>query len=272
MTIRLGAVPEELDDSTPAALWLFFARDGTCLLKAGRLARYLIRGGAEILIDPTPGTDDGALAVFLLGTAFGVLAYQRGFLPLHASAVRIDDGAVVLAGPSGAGKSTLAAALAARGHRFLADDVAVVDAGGDQAVLLPSFPHARLWQDALTRLDLGAAAIANRPGQLKFRVPVENHSDFDPTPVPIRTVIAAAPANGRKQGTVERVEGSSAAMLVLSQIYRPRAAHALLRHAALLQAAARAAATVRVFRLHRAATELDGLAENVALIERAAAQ
>lgn len=42
----------------------------------------------------------------------------------HASALGIDGEGTVFVGPKGSGKSTLSLALAARGHNFLADDVA----------------------------------------------------------------------------------------------------------------------------------------------------
>src|SRR5262249_242980 len=80
---------------------------------AGRL---LVRAGKEIIVDSAPASDDGEVRTFLLGTAFGLLCYQRGITPLHASAIDVADGCVAFVGESGAGKSTLVAALAQRGH------------------------------------------------------------------------------------------------------------------------------------------------------------
>ena len=58
----------------------------------------------------------------LFGIPAAVCAMDAGDLSLHASAVEIGGRAVLLAGPSMHGKTTLAAALAASGHRLLAED------------------------------------------------------------------------------------------------------------------------------------------------------
>jgi hypothetical protein len=49
---------------------------------------------------------------------------------LHAAALWLDDGAVVLAGPSGAGKTTLTLALLRRGARYLTEEVVLLGADG----------------------------------------------------------------------------------------------------------------------------------------------
>ena len=67
-------------------------------------------------------------ATYLLGPVFGFTLRLRGVTCLHASAVVIDEQAVVFLGQSGAGKSTTAAAFAQLGYPVLSDDVvALVD-------------------------------------------------------------------------------------------------------------------------------------------------
>jgi hypothetical protein len=63
----------------------------------------------------------------LMDSVLGTLALLRGREALHAGAVEIAGGALAVAGPPGAGKSSLLAALVARGHRLLADDVLVLE-------------------------------------------------------------------------------------------------------------------------------------------------
>jgi hypothetical protein len=55
-----------------------------------------------------------------------VQGVQRGVLFLHAASVGMAGSGALLIGRSEAGKSTTVLALAARGHRFLGDDVAAV--------------------------------------------------------------------------------------------------------------------------------------------------
>ena len=78
VTIRLGAVPADgLPDARQLGPYLW--ADPTRLwLQVPRVARFLIRDGREIVIDPAPGIDEDSLRVFLLGSAFGALLFQRG--------------------------------------------------------------------------------------------------------------------------------------------------------------------------------------------------
>lgn len=55
-----------------------------------------------------------------------VMWMQGDFLFLHAAAVGIDGSAILISGEKGTGKSTLSMALAATGHQFFGDEIAVV--------------------------------------------------------------------------------------------------------------------------------------------------
>ena len=97
------------------------------VLVVPEVARYAIRGGSSIVVEPeTADVPETNVRLFLLGSAFGALLHQRGLLPLHANAVEIDGSAVAFMGASGSGKSTLAMWLCDQGFRILADDVCVV--------------------------------------------------------------------------------------------------------------------------------------------------
>ncbi|MDP7547098.1 MAG: hypothetical protein QGF20_07375 [Alphaproteobacteria bacterium] len=75
--------------------------------------------------------DDGyMLANSLIGALIAAYVAQGdGLVSIHAGAVRIGDGLVLLLGDNGAGKSTFATALASRGQRFFSDDRLVLDLG-----------------------------------------------------------------------------------------------------------------------------------------------
>jgi hypothetical protein len=113
---------------------------------------FLVRGGREIIIDPSPELDKRVLSLFVLGPVLAVLLHQRGCLLLHASAVAVDDEAVLFLGSAGWGKSTMAAALHARGHSLVTDDVAVLRVEESRPLLFPSFPQLKLWPEALVSL------------------------------------------------------------------------------------------------------------------------
>ena len=62
----------------------------------------------------------------LLPYTLGHLLGARGRVVLHAGALLVDDGAVLVLGATGAGKSTLVYAARAAGRRVLADDLVVL--------------------------------------------------------------------------------------------------------------------------------------------------
>lgn len=111
---------------------------------------FLVRGGREIVIDPAPGVDERILRLVVLGPGLGALLYQRGWLTLHASSVDVEGEAIAFVGEQGEGKSTMAAAMCARGHRLLADDITAVQATGtDGPCVYPGYPQLKLWPDAV---------------------------------------------------------------------------------------------------------------------------
>lgn len=125
------------------------------LLAWGQVGLALIRNGHEVVIDPAPGALEEAIRLLLTGAVLGVLLHQRGLTVLHASAVAIDHQVVAFIGDKGAGKSSTAAALYARGHTLVTDDLLPIrfDSAG-QAWVLPGFPQLKLWPDTAQVLGM----------------------------------------------------------------------------------------------------------------------
>jgi hypothetical protein len=89
-------------------------------------------GGKEIKVRAKAGVPEAELANVLVTTPLAALFLQRGLLPLHASAIETDRGAIVFLGPTTTGKSCLAAWFQQKGCTVLADDITVLskDANG----------------------------------------------------------------------------------------------------------------------------------------------
>lgn len=156
VTIRESALPLELP--SPAQSGPGWSIEGDVfLLKVPRVARFLIRGGVEILFESEPGHDPGDVTLYLLGTCFAVLLQQRGSIVLHASAVSVKGKAMLFCGQSGAGKSTMAAMLCERGYPLLNDDVCSLrsnSAGGYS--VMPDGRMLKLWAPSVEHLELEA--------------------------------------------------------------------------------------------------------------------
>jgi hypothetical protein len=116
---------------------------------------YLVLKGREITVAPFPGAGLNEVRLFLLGTAWGALCYQRGLLVLHAGAIQVDKGAVAFCGTAGMGKSTITAWMCAHGYPFVCDDLSrfdIPDCG--EPLVYPSTPRLKLWRDALMSLGI----------------------------------------------------------------------------------------------------------------------
>lgn len=169
VTIRLGELlpPERQDGGTTSCL---LAAPQEAWLSWDEVGVFRVRHGTEVVIMPAPGVKPEVLRLFLLGPAMAFLLHQRGRLILHGSAVAVDGQAVVILGASGWGKSTLAAALHARGHDILADDLAVIDPSGrPQALVLPGFPQLKLWPEAATSLHIQPETLVELHPQMEKR-------------------------------------------------------------------------------------------------------
>ena len=158
------------------------------------------------------------LTAYLYGPVLGVVLRAWGRLAMHASCVRVGEGAVLLAGPPGAGKSTTAAALAARGLTVVSDDLTALamDGDGDTPHAWPAFDHLRLWPDG-ERVVFGDAPRLERitPGWDKRRFPLEGAA-FASEPVPIRAVFALRPRRGGR--AVVRPLAPSRALVTLATL------------------------------------------------------
>jgi hypothetical protein len=135
-------------------------------------------------------------ATYLLGPVFGLVLRLRGISSLHASAVVMDGVAVALVGAAGTGKSTTAAALAARGHALLADDVLALRVVGDAIEAQPAYPQLRLWPDIVPALlGPGAELPPLTPNWDKRGLRLDDA--FHPHPLPLKALYVLC---GREAG------------------------------------------------------------------------
>lgn len=159
VVIRLGHVEKPLGDSDAERIYAVSREEFRVFWRG--VGTFAIRHGREVTIEPDEGTEQAILRLYILGPTLGILLQQRGFLVLHASAVNINGVAVGFLGEKGWGKSTTAAALNARGHPLLADDVLAIrpDAMG-RPMIEPGLPQFKLWPDS------AAASFGDDPNTL----------------------------------------------------------------------------------------------------------
>jgi len=148
-----------LDNASPAQEFTAGLSGDIFCFNIRDTASYRVRAGQKVTITPAPGAAESDMRLFLLGTAWGVLCYQRGLLALHASVVTINGRTFAFSGHSGAGKSTLAASLVQSGGQLISDDLCCLEFGATEARVFPSAPRLKLWRSALEVLGLQDAGL-----------------------------------------------------------------------------------------------------------------
>lgn len=114
------------------------------------IGQVSITAGREIAVDVF---DEDQIIPFLLGPVMAILLHQKGFLVLHGSAVKINDGAVAFLGYRGFGKSTTVINLYKKGYPLVADDIlAITFDNDDKPIVYPGYLHVRLSDESYTNI------------------------------------------------------------------------------------------------------------------------
>jgi len=146
---------------------------------------FRITNGNEIVVFPLPTTGKNELRLFLLGSAWGALCYQRGLFAVHASAVRTGNEAVLFCALQGKGKSTMTAFLAAGGCALVSDDLCCIAVQYQERPLVyPSTQRFRLWKDTLAALGWNNNELERDHFRFdKFLLPSRETPDIGPIPL-----------------------------------------------------------------------------------------
>lgn len=157
-------------------------KPGQFLYRVDNIAKYLVVGGREIIIEEYPGAEEKSVRTFLLGSVFAALLHQRDILPLHGSSIRVNGKCVIFSGLSGSGKSTTARAFIKRGYMMQADDVSAISCNDEgYPIVYPEYPRLKLWKDVLKREGENPDSFDRVRRVLeKFSVPTTNRFNHEP--------------------------------------------------------------------------------------------
>ena len=254
VTIRRGVVPDTLPavEAGGAAWW--YAGD-RMLIKPPCGVRFLVEGGESVRYAAQRDVAPADVRLFLLGLVWGVLALQRGLLPLHASAVGRGRTVHAFTGPPGAGKSTLAAALAARGYPLFTDDMLILDPAsfGTQAKCYRAKADLKLWPDASVLTGAVPGAPVRAGVGKRFADPARWSLH---TAGRLRTLhclsYSTGPPRDGAHCRIERLTRRRATFALYDALFRPRQAVAIVGRRRLFELLLAAAARhVQVSVFHR---------------------
>jgi hypothetical protein len=184
----------------------------------GGIEFVVFDSGAQIRMSYPASSNLEDVAAILAGPVLGFAMRLLGVFCIHASVVAIDGYALALVAPSGGGKSTTAAALAARGHAVISDDVLALRIERDRIVVQPGFPWLRLCNDSMEVLqEQGARLATTQQGEKRIaQLPQPGYRcTLDPLPlVAIYTMNSIA-----EEESIGEFPGAVALMLLLGNTY-----------------------------------------------------
>lgn len=185
LEIRLGETPEKLTGDNVLVKVKNQSRPGEFLM-TNPVANFYITDGTKIIVEVKDKSEWSFIQHHLLTKCMAVIARQRGWLPIHSSAVSINGKAVLFVGNSGAGKSTTASFLVKRGYSFVADDICILSKNGNDSYhLSPAYPNIRLWKDSIAMVGQDTFEIKEKVMGNIEKFNVDPQILFDPTPIPI---------------------------------------------------------------------------------------
>ena len=221
VSVSLGEVPAiNADAAFDIGHISYQVNDHELLFSVQDVASYYVADGNRIIIQPhTDHVEDRVIRLFVLGAAIAGILQQRKQVPLHTSAVVVNDRLTLIAGQSGAGKSTTLAGLKQRQYRIFSDDITVLKElpDDDRISGVASYPMIKLWEHSLQTLQLDDRSFPVMPGFEKYGFFF--HSAFDTQQYPVERIILLE----KGQTDIVRykqLQGSEAFAGVVQHVYK----------------------------------------------------
>jgi hypothetical protein len=159
---------------------------------------------------------------YLVGPIIAFALRLQEVTCLHASAIAVEDHAVVLIGAPGSGKSTTAAAFAKLGFPVLVDDVVALRQQGDVLFVQPGYPRLNLWPDSVRELFGSEEALPRITPTWGKRFLALDGKDFrfQSSPLPLGAIYFLGAREANLPGPViEPIIGNESVIKLVSNVY-----------------------------------------------------
>jgi hypothetical protein len=215
--IQVASGPSPIGDSFKRLVFEHSAE--LSRIRIDTVADFEVRAGKLITVWPAAGAAQKDIEIFLFGPVWATLCYQRGLLPLHASAILRDGGITAFAGHSGAGKSTTAALMHSLNYQLFADDILPIAFNeNSEPGAWPYLRRLKLRRDSILQLALTPAApVSERLDEEKYFVQPKFAADDKWSRLERLYLLEIDPANS--SNSIDRIVGAEAIHALIDQTY-----------------------------------------------------
>lgn len=152
--VSQGKAPETLISPALEEKPFSVFNENELLYAVPNVARYYVRNGQEIIIEPLGGNWSEIL-LFFYANCMAAALFQRDLIPFHVSGVFVNENQVLLfAAPSRTGKSTTSVMLQQKGYAPFTDDTAILSVKEGKCFAQASYPMIRLWQNSISQQNI----------------------------------------------------------------------------------------------------------------------
>lgn len=194
--VALGGALRWQDSATPLSIWQIGDETSSGYrLRLGEVLEVDVLPNQRIVSRARREVPQVTVDHFLADQVFPRLLAHIGELVVHAGAVRVDDGALMLVGHSGSGKSTAVASFDQAGLALIGDDAMVITSANCRSQIRSVYPSLRLMPDSIAALMPGTATaglVAHY--STKERIDVAGNRPASEVALPILAIFAIGEA------------------------------------------------------------------------------
>lgn len=198
----------------------FYFSQNNIIFIIENVGRYQITNGNKITIEYLPNTDLEEIRKYILGSALGLLLFQRNIIALHGSSIVINNNAIIISGNIGAGKTSTTLSLVNKGYSFLTDDVASVikDINGTYNVH-HCIPYQKLCLNTIESLGYDKNKLI-QIDKIKNKYYSPEIINFTKEPKKLKSLFYLTTSNNLTTVSCSEVFGVEKFKLILSNIFR----------------------------------------------------
>ena len=210
------------------------ADGGICMLSAKIEDKYLLRfpeladflissSGDSVFYFPEPNIPEETIRHLILDQLIPRILGQQGHLVLHASAVQLSDGKVIVfLGDTGWGKSTIASSYYENGAQIITDDCLLIKVIDNNVFCVPNYYGLRLYPDsveAIFKAEAQYQPVAHYTSKGRLILDTTESTIGEPIPVSAMFLLSDPSIGCVDNVSINKIQGAKEIMAIVEQSF-----------------------------------------------------